>query len=107
MNSGIDRAEGEGAAVSSFGDNNPVPFGIRDYALVVSVARPSWPIEKREPVALQSSCKGVDGGPRTQLHTQVGIANELARALCIRDPLDVLVGASVPIARLQGTSGNT
>src|SRR6266446_7904717 len=89
MNSGIDRAEGEGAAVSSFGDDNPVTFGILDHALVVSVARPSWPIAKREPVALQSFCKGVDGGPRAQLHTQVGIPNELARALCIRDPLDV------------------
>src|SRR5713101_6819742 len=89
MNSGIDRAEGEGAAVSSFGDNNPVTFGIRDHALVVSVARPSWPIEKREPVALQSPCKGVDGGPRAQLHTQVCVPNELARALRIWDPLDV------------------
>src|SRR2546426_12724484 len=81
MNSGIDRAEGEGAAVSSFGDDNSVTFGIRDHALVVSVARPSWPIEKREPVALQSLCKGVDGGPRAQLHTQVCVPNEL-REIC-------------------------
>ena len=86
-----DRAEGEGggrqlqrpgwAAADSFGDNNPVTFGIRDHALVVSVARPSWPIEKREPVALQSFCKGVDGGPRAQIDTQVCVPNELARAL--------------------------
>ena len=69
------------APADSFGDNNPVTFGVRDHALVVSVARPSWPIEKRVPVALQSFCKGVDGGPRTQLHTQVYIRNELARAL--------------------------
>src|SRR2546428_13138142 len=89
MNSGIDRAEGEGAAVSSFGDDNSVTFGIRDHALVVSVARPSWPIEKREPVALQSLCKGVDGGPRAQLHTQARVPNELTRALRLLDPMDV------------------
>src|SRR5881396_2001173 len=87
----IDRAEGEvggrqlqrpgWAAADSFGDNNPVTFGIRDHALVVSIAGPSWPIEKREPVALQSLCKGVDGGPRAQLHTQVSVPDELARAL--------------------------
>jgi hypothetical protein len=41
-------------SADSFGDNNPVTFGIRDHALVVPVARPSWPIEKWEPVALQS-----------------------------------------------------
>src|SRR6059036_3327493 len=56
------------AAADSFGDNNPVTFGIRDHALVVSVA-------------LQSFCKDVDGGPRAQLHTQVCVPNELARAL--------------------------
>src|SRR2546428_12746991 len=89
MNSGIDRAEGEGAAVSSFGDHNPVTFGIRDHALVVSVARPSWPIEKREPVALQSLCQGVDRGPRAQLHPQVCVPNELTRALRTADPLNV------------------
>src|SRR5262249_2950953 len=48
----------------SFGDHDPVAFGIRDHALVVSVARPPWPIEKREPVALQSFGKGVDRGFR-------------------------------------------
>jgi hypothetical protein len=52
------------AAADSFGDDNPVTLGIRDHALVVSVARPPWPIEKRVSVALQSFCKGVDGGPR-------------------------------------------
>lgn len=69
------------AAADSFGDDNPVTLGIRDHALVISVARPPWPIEKRVPVALQSFCKGVDGGPRAQLHTQVCVPNELARAL--------------------------
>ena len=69
------------AAADSFGDDNPVTLGIRDHALVVSVARPPWPIEKRVSVALQSFCKGVDGGPGAQLHTQVCVPNELARAL--------------------------
>src|SRR5207244_7316237 len=73
----------------SFGDHDPVPFGIRDHALVVSVARPSWPIEKREPVALQSLCQGVDRGPRAQLHPKVCVPNELARARRIWNPLDV------------------
>src|SRR6266571_4495904 len=73
----------------SFGDHDPVTFGIRDHALVVSVARPSWPIEKREPVALQSLCQGVDRGPRAQLHPQVCIPDELARARRIWNPLDV------------------
>ena len=86
----IDRAEGPGGgqlqppgwkAADSFGDNNLVTFGIRNHALVVSVARPSWPIEKREPVVLQSFCTGVDGGPRAQLYTQVCVPDELARAL--------------------------
>src|SRR5437667_7367619 len=73
----------------SFGDHDPVTFGIRDHALVVSVARPSWPIEKREPVALQSLCQGVDRGPRAQLHPKVCVPNELARARRIWNPLDV------------------
>src|SRR5207245_4181627 len=73
----------------SFGDHNPVTFGIRDHALVVSVARPSWPIEKREPVALQSLCQGVDRGTRAQLHPQVCVPNELTRALRTGDPLNV------------------
>src|SRR5262249_20967461 len=73
----------------SFGDHDPVAFGIRDHALVVSVARPPWPIEKREPVALQSFGKGVDRGPRAQLHPQVCVPNELTRARLIGDPLDV------------------
>src|SRR5206468_6923885 len=54
----------------SFGDHDPVTFGIRDHALVVSVAHPPWPIEKREPVALQSLCQGVDRGPRAQLRSE-------------------------------------
>lgn len=60
-------------AADSFGDNNLVTFGIRNHALVVSAARPPWPIEKREPVVLQSFGKGVDGDPRAQLYTQVCI----------------------------------
>jgi hypothetical protein len=72
-----------GAVPGLFRDNNPVTFRIRDHALVVSVARLSWPIEKRESIALQSFCEGVDGGPRAQLHTEVCVPNVLARALRI------------------------
>src|SRR5213078_1912245 len=60
----------------SFGDHDPVTFGIRDHALVVSVA-------------LQSLCQGVDRGPRAQLHPKVCVPNELARARRIWNPLDV------------------
>src|SRR5437899_8991470 len=91
------------AAADSFGDNNPVTFGIRDHALVVSVARPSWPIEKREPVALQSLCQGVDRGPRAQLHPKVCVPNELARARRIWNPLDV---RSVCISSNRPPPGN-
>src|SRR6266571_5512047 len=87
----------------SFGDHDPVTFEIRDHALVVSVARPSWPIEKREPVALQSLCKGVDRGPRAQLHPKVCVPNELARARRIWNPLDV---RSVCISSNRPPPGN-
>jgi hypothetical protein len=73
----------------SFGDDNAVTFAIRDHALVISVACPSWPIEKREPVALQPFSNGVDGGPGAHLHTQVRVPNELARAVWISESLDV------------------
>src|SRR5437660_9472763 len=74
----------------SFGDHDPVTFGIRDHALVGSVARPPWPIEKREPVALQSLCQGVVSGPKAQLLPPVCVYYDVTRAICIWNHLCVL-----------------
>jgi hypothetical protein len=67
--------------IDSLSENDPVAFWIRDHAFVVGVARPSGPIEKQEPVVLQSFRQGVDCGPRAELNAKVCVSNELARAL--------------------------